>query len=108
MVTGFETPPLSWTGDTVGSENAMFLDDAKAEFLSPLTGRGEIHSGVIILCRKDGFAGLDEGQHLFLQMIKEIIFDDGKVEVLDQVLDLIGRILDSDRQSALMGFVGQP
>ena len=86
----------------------MFLDDTKAEFFRILASCGKIDACVVILGCKDWLTSSDKWQHFFIPVIEEIIFDDGKIEMIDQILDLVGGILDSDRQSALMSFVCQP
>jgi len=86
----------------------MLLDNAKAKFFGFFAGRGEIHAGVVIFCRKDRFTCFNERRHFFSPAIDEIIFGDRKIEMVDQVSDLVSGILDPDCQSALMRFICQP
>src|SRR6266508_5064771 len=98
----------SWTSNPIRSENTMFLDNAKAQFSGSFAGRGEIHASVVILRRKDRFAGFDKWLHLLSPPIIKGIFRDRKIEMVNQVSDLIGGILDPNSQSTLMRFLCQP
>ena len=86
----------------------MLLNDTEAKFFGFVTSRWEVNSSIVILCGKDRFAGFDKGQHFILPAIDEIIFYYGKIEMIDQIPDLVGGILDANRHSALMRFVRQP
>src|ERR1043165_9205915 len=101
-------PPFSRAGNTISSEDAVFLNNTKSKFPGFFAGRRKVHASVIIFRCKDRFAGFDKWQHLFLPAIEEVILDDGKIKMMDQILDLIRSILDSDREATLMRLFCQP
>jgi hypothetical protein len=86
----------------------MLLDGAEAKHPGLLADSGKIDSGIILFCRENRLAGFEEWKHSFLDVKEEIILNDGEIEVIDQVWDLVGRVLDADRQPARMRLVRQP
>src|SRR6266536_5474971 len=94
-----------WTGHSIRGKDTMFLDETKAKFFGLFAGNSEIYACVIIFRGEDGFACFYDRQHFFIPVIEEIIFDDGKIEIMDQILYLISSIFDSDCKSTLMRFV---
>ena len=86
----------------------MLLNNTETLFFGFFACSREIHNGVIVFRCKDRFAGFDKWQHLFMPAIEEIIFCDCKIEMVDQISNLVSSIFDSDRESALMCLFCQP
>jgi len=63
---------------------------------------------ISVLGVNDGFAGFDEGGHLFAPTLVETVLGQSPVEIRKQIGHLLTVVLQADGQAARVGFVRQP
>ena len=69
---------------------------------------GRSRGRLLVLGHEDRLARLDEGAEPLALVVGEALLDDGEVEVADQLLDLLGVVLQRDRHPAPVDFASDP